>query len=265
VHRTNTAAAPASALSSQWPESESADPEFSPSVPDSGASGRGVLEGAFALLNAVRQREGAGLTTLASACGLPKTTAYRLLDQLIDLGAVERGDGRYRIGPRMFQLGHGWQPHPGLRSAARQPLRRLAAVTGMTVGLAVLHQGQTLNLSWTAGPDVPPPPVGDRHIWPWHTAAGKILVAAARPGLPLGPLPGSWPREAAVIRERGVAFDREDVLEGVCCAAVPVYARGGAQVAALSVLTDPGHRLERLADPARRAATAIGAALGHRW
>ncbi|MDC0768751.1 IclR family transcriptional regulator [Streptomyces sp. HD] len=231
--------------------------------PLSATGGRSVLEGAFALLNAVQQDGGAGVTTLASACGLPKTTAYRLLDQLVELGAVERSAGRYRIGPGMFRLGHGWQPYPGLRSVAQRPLRRLAAATGMTVALAVLHQGQTLVLDRTTVADSLRPP-DDRQTWPWYTAAGKVLVAWAQPGLPLGPLPRNWPAEAGLIRECGAAYDREEVLEGVCCAAVPVYAADGVPVAALSVLTDPDHRLERLADTARRAASAITAELGRR-
>ncbi|MHC3469349.1 IclR family transcriptional regulator [Streptomyces sp. 7R007] len=231
--------------------------------PESATAGRGVLEGAFALLNALRQAEDAGVTALASACGLPKTTAYRLLDQLVELGAVERRAGRYRIGPGMFRLGHGWQPYPGLRRTAGRPLRRLAAVTGMTVGLAVLYEGQTLVLDWTAPPDSPCPLPEGRQTWPWYTAAGKILVAWARPGLPLGPLPQTWAGQAARIRESAAAFDRQEVLAGVCCAAVPVFARDGAPVAALSVLTDPDHSLERLADTARRAASAISAGLRH--
>lgn len=78
-----------------------------------GVGGRSVLEGAFALLEAVERAVEAGPTRLASECGLPKTTAYRLLEQLADLGAVERCRGSYRVGLRMFRLGREWQPHPG--------------------------------------------------------------------------------------------------------------------------------------------------------
>ena len=261
MHRSNTATATASAPARIGPLSSGPLPGADGAL--SAAAGRSVLEGAFALLNALRQEEGAGVTVLASTCGLPKTTAYRLLDQLVELGAVERSAGHYRIGPGMFRLGHGWQPYPGLRSAAERPLRRLAAVTGMTVGLAVLHQGQTLILDWSATADVPPP-LPDRQTWPWYTAAGKVLTSWAQPALPLGPPPRAWPNEAGRIRESGAAYDREEVLEGVCCTAVPVYAADGVPVAALSVLTDPDHRLERLADPARRAAAAITAGLRRR-
>ncbi|WP_293996842.1 helix-turn-helix domain-containing protein [Streptomyces sp.] len=230
----------------------------------SGAAGRGVLEGAFALLYAMEQEQDAGVTALAEVCGLPKTTAYRLLDQLAELGAVERSAGRYRIGPGMFRLGQGWQPHPGLRPAARRPLRRLTAVTGATVALAVLHRGQTLLLDWTAPADAPCALPEDRPVWPWYTAAGKVLAAWTRPGQAPGPLPRAWPQEAARIRETGAAYDREEVLEGVCCAAVPVTAPNGVPVAALCLLTGPGHHLERLADTARRAASAVTAGLGRR-
>ncbi|MGI5457073.1 IclR family transcriptional regulator [Streptomyces sp. CA-249302] len=236
-------------------------------APMTGASGRGVLEGAFALLRAVERAEGARLTRLAAECGLPKTTAYRLLEQLADLGAVQRTGAGYGIGPRVYQLGRRWQPFPGLRAAAREPARRLAAATGMTVGLNVLWQGQTLVLDWTPGRAGFVGSQDGEGTWPWYTAAGKVLVAGAESGLPLGPLSSAWRREAEAIRETGAAFDREGVLAGVCCVAVPLYGAGGASrtpVAALSVLTDPSHRLERLADTARRAGTAISTALGHR-
>ncbi|MFD0384920.1 helix-turn-helix domain-containing protein [Streptomyces stramineus] len=75
--------------------------------------------GAFALLDALEEAREAGLTALAARSGLPKTTAYRLLEQLAELGAVERHGARYRPGPRLFRLGSAWQPHPALRAAAR--------------------------------------------------------------------------------------------------------------------------------------------------
>lgn len=222
-----------------------------------------MLEGAFALLGAVERAGEAGLTRLAAECGLPKTTSYRLLEQLVDLGAVERSRKGYRMGPRIFRLGQGWQPYPGLRAAARAPARRLARVTGAAVGLNVLREGQTLVLDWTPGETAAGAPGRslDGGVWPWFTAAGKVLVAAAYPRLPLGPLPGSWQREAEAIRHRGVAFDREQVAAGVCCVAVPVHGPNGTPLASLSLVTDPAHSLDRLGGVARQTARMIGAAL----
>lgn len=203
----------------------------------------------------------AGLTTLASQSGLPKTTAYRLLEQLVALGAVERCGAGYRMGPRMFLLGQGWQPHPRLWSAGREPVRRLVGATGATVGINVLRDGQTLVLAQVPGEAGSLAPPQNSMTWPWFTAAGKVLVAGARSALPLDPLPASWPREAAAIRERGAAFDREEVVAGVCCVAVPLYDAGGAPVASLSVIVDPSHHLERLAEIAQLTGRAISAGL----
>ncbi|QQM40577.1 helix-turn-helix domain-containing protein [Streptomyces liliifuscus] len=227
-----------------------------------GVGGRGVLEGAFALLEAVERATEAGLTALSSECGLPKTTAYRLLEQLVALGAVERRGTGYRMGHRMFRLGHSWQPYPGLRAAARGPARQLVRATGTTVGVAVLRSGRTMVLDWTPGEAGEAlGSLREGMTWPWFTAAGKVLVAQARPGLPLGPLPTAWRQQAATIRDRGVAFDREELAEGVCCVAVPLYGAGHVPVAALCVLTDPAHHLERLGEVARGTGHAISAAL----
>ncbi|MGW6012492.1 IclR family transcriptional regulator [Streptomyces sp. NPDC055210] len=213
------------------------------------------------LLEAVERVVEAGPTRLASECGLPKSTAYRLLEQLADLGALERRRGSYRVGPRMFSLGREWQPHPRLRSAARKPVRRLVERTGMTVGLAVLWRGETLVVEWNFGEAGCPVWLRTRTAWPWFTAAGKVLVAGAGPDPLLGPLPASWPREAAGILDRGAAFDREEVMSGVCCAAVPLLGATGTPVAALCVLTDPAHHLERLGEACRQTGRMISVGL----
>lgn len=54
------------------------------------AAGRGVLEGAFALLEELARGGETGLSRLAARAGLPKATAHRLLNQLVAVGAVQR-------------------------------------------------------------------------------------------------------------------------------------------------------------------------------
>lgn len=248
--------------SDRYPPRHAERPAGPVAGPSADAGGRSVLEGAFALLGALERAQVAGLTRLAADCGLPKTTAYRLLEQLVDLGAVERCAGGYRMGPRLFRLGQRWQPHPGLRAATWESARRLAQMTGAMVGVNVLREGQTLVLDWTASaPDAVRDQLRLDVVWPWFTAAGKVLVAGAPPRLPLGPQPAAWQREAAVIREEGVAFDREELVTGVCCVAVPLKGPGGVTVAALSVVTDAGHRLDRLADVVQRTGRTISAGL----
>ncbi|WP_234021775.1 hypothetical protein [Streptomyces sp. 351MFTsu5.1] len=114
------------------------------------------------------------MTRLAAECGLPKTTAYRLLEQLL------------------CRLRKSRQSYPGLRAAARAPARRLARLTGVTVALNVLREGQTLVLDWRLRDDVGA--IGalqDGAAFPWFTAAGKVLVAGAPPRTPKGPVPAA--------------------------------------------------------------------------
>jgi IclR family transcriptional regulator, acetate operon repressor len=221
------------------------------------SSGRSVLEGAFSLLEALKTAGDAGLTALASGSGLPKATTHRLLEQLIELGAVERTAGRYRMGPRMFQLGQAWEPHPGLLTAAREPIRRLARATGTTVGVCVLSEGRTLVVAAVPGEIDELVPMRPGRTLPLSTAAGKVLVASANPQNPLGPFPATWRREAAEIRDRGAAFDNEELISGVCCTAVPLHGSTGRTVAALCVLTDPARALRPLSHAASRVARTI--------
>ena len=55
--------------------------------------------GAFAVLDALAHADdGLGLTALARASGLAKTSTYRLAEQLVALGAVQCIEHRYYIG-----------------------------------------------------------------------------------------------------------------------------------------------------------------------
>lgn len=228
------------------------------------SGGRGVLEGAFALLEAVERAGPSRLTELAAETGLPKTTARRLLEQLVELGAVERSNGLFRMGSRMFRLGLGWQPLPGTLALARGPVRELSKATGATVGIFVLREGRTLTAGTVPGELDAVTPMRAGMTFPWTTAAGKILVAGAPDALPLDPPSRAWAREAARIRETGFALDRQEVMDGVCCVAVPLRGRGGAVVAALGALVDPDRPLPSLAASVVRTGKVISAAMQRR-
>ncbi|MFI9219531.1 helix-turn-helix domain-containing protein [Streptomyces werraensis] len=204
--------------------------------------GRGVLEGAFALLEALRQHgDEAGVTELAVACAVPKSTAHRLLEQLVALGAVERRGARYRLGAQLYRLGQAWQPHPGLRMAGRLPLHRLRAATGGSAVLAVMHEERALTVCSVPGRVEPLVPVRNGEAFSLDTALGKALRGPVR---------------------SGAVLDREDVVAGVCCAARPVRLATGAVVGAVAVMVEAGQRLEVMADRVAEAAAAVTRALG---
>jgi IclR family acetate operon transcriptional repressor len=221
-----------------------------------------VLEGSFALLEAIRNAGEAGLSQLAAESDLPKSTVHRLLEQLVALGAVERSRGRYRMGPRVFRLGQGWDPYPRLREAARHPVRHLAASTGATVGLCTLWEGQTMLIAGIPGEAGPLVPLGGGRLWLWSTAAGKLITANGHPHAPpRESLPLSWSREAKTILDRGIAFDHEEIVQGVSCVAVPLRDREGGVVASLFAATLSSQRLPYVTDHVLHAARHIDARL----
>ena len=101
------------------------------------AGGRGVLDGAFAVLGALAHAdEGLGLTALARASGLAKSSTHRVVEQLVTLGAGQCVEHRYYVGPRMFRIGQRWQPNPLLRQRAQAPAHTLSAMAS----LRILHE-----------------------------------------------------------------------------------------------------------------------------
>jgi DNA-binding IclR family transcriptional regulator len=233
-------------------------------VGESGAAGggRGVLEGAFLVLDVLAQRHEAGLSALAAASGLPKATAHRLLGQLVELGAVERQGARYRVGYRMLRVGQTWQPYPGLGEAAQGPLRALTRVTGAIAAVCVLRGGRTVLVAGAQGTDTDDPAPAPGTVLPWPTAAGKALVATSRAaGALAAGSPASWARQAEQIRASGVAVNPDESTSGVFCLATPIRDARGETIAALGVRATQASHQTRLTEALHRASAAIATAL----
>lgn len=237
-----------------------------------------VLGRALTLLSSFRADDQAlTLTELSRRSGLPKPTAHRLLKELETWGMVERtGDG-VRLGLRLFELGQLAPRQRQLREVAAPALAQLQAQSGLTVHLAVLDGADVVyveKLNPASGP-VLPSRVGGR--MPAHcTGVGKALLAYASTDA-LGwigdakfdrrtprtvTMVGLLGRELKAVRERDLAFDREECTAGVGCVAVPVRDGEGSAVAALSVSGWSSQlRVPRLTVMLRQAADAVARAL----
>ncbi|MEV4398709.1 helix-turn-helix domain-containing protein [Nonomuraea sp. NPDC049607] len=235
------------------------------------SGGRGVLHGAFAVLEELARVEEAGLTQLAVATGLPKATAHRLLCRLTDLGVVHREDGgRYRIGTRMFRWGQRWSPAQVLSTAAVRPLRRLAAA-GCSVTIAVRDGDDVIVVAGIGDPAVDEVFRMRPGIVLPAASAAEVVLAVGNPASGLRPDPGwslppghsraEWARRVGDARDRRVAFDFEAALPPLGCVAAPVRAPTGAVVAAAAVVVVGTNRLPLLADAVRETAACISANL----
>lgn len=192
----------------------------------------------------------AGVTQIAVAAGLPKSTTHRVLAELAAEGLVAHTGSRYRLGP-------GWFAVNALKTAqwvdmvdrARVPLARLFERTSATVHFGVLNGGEVLYLDKLTGRGGTAVRTRVGMQMPATcTALGKALLAHAAPGLvrdlmadalPVRSrasitMPGLLLRQLDEVRRSGVAYDVEESQAGVFCAAAPVVC-GREVVAAVSV------------------------------
>jgi DNA-binding IclR family transcriptional regulator len=224
-----------------------------------------VLDRVFRILDLLERGE-AALPQIAPALALHKSTAHRLLTILETRGFVERnGAGKYRIGPRVIELGLAALAKLDLYEVAGPHLRALADATGETAHLAILRNGEIVSLMTADGRQTlrAPGAIGDRKP-AYCTAIGKAMLAHAEPGplselLKTRSLPAFTPRtitspkrlqsDLKTTLERGYAVDNEEWELGLRCIGAPVRDSSGVVMAAVSI-SGPVFRIK----PARVAA-----------
>ncbi|NLU83478.1 helix-turn-helix domain-containing protein [Rhodococcus sp. HNM0569] len=84
------------------------------------------------------------LEDIARKSGLPRSTAFRLLTQLVDLHWLEHTSRGYRLGIRLQGVGGGADGHTELRAAASGILNEVHLRTGAVAHLTVL-EGRTVH------------------------------------------------------------------------------------------------------------------------
>ena len=104
------------------------------------------LSKALTILDAFTERDVAvSMTELAKRTGLPRSTAHRLIGELVRWGALERTSRGLSIGLRLFELGHLGAPR-SLGDVALPHLEGLQAATRKTVNLGVRDRGDIVYL-----------------------------------------------------------------------------------------------------------------------
>lgn len=228
---------------------------------DGGTAGRTIasVETAVRILEALRDRDRAGVTELATELDLPKSTVHHYLTTLAEAGYLVDDEGRYRLGLGLLTLGAKARGQERIYHLARGDVDRLAEMTGECARLVVEQDGRGITLYQATGERVDEPVTGVGDVDDLHcTAAGKAFLAELgeerRDEILSDPLAGYTPNtttdpdalrdELDAIRERGIAFDDEERYEGVRCVASAITDPSGELLGAISV-SGP---TERLAD-----------------
>src|SRR3954468_9869619 len=209
------------------PATRPADALPSRSVPGSVQS----IERAAAILQVVAGSRGTlGVTDIAEAVGLAKTTTHSLLRTLLLVGFVtqDRATGRYSLGTGLLRLGNHLDVNE-LRARASNWTDALAARSGHAVRLATLLGEEVLVVHHVFRPDDSAQVLEVGTTLPATTALGKVLLAHSHPGghRAGGRRGGGVAAELAEVRARGWATDHGTPEPGTGAFAVPVRGAGG--------------------------------------
>jgi DNA-binding IclR family transcriptional regulator len=209
----------------------------------------------LALLRALARAPGpVPAAALARDLGLPRSTAYALLAELVDAGLAVHlpEERRYGLGVSAFEIGTAYLRQEPLARLARPVLARLVETVGQSAHLAVLHGREVLYVVEERAPGRPRlvTDVGVR-LPAQLTASGLAVLAglSAAQVRALFPDPaafvdrhGAGPRTPAQLgrllaraRVTGYATEDGEVTPGLASVAAAVHDHTGRPVAGAAV------------------------------
>ena len=204
------------------------------------------------------------LERIAAALELPRSTAYHLVNAMIEQGFVAHveEDHRYCLGVAAFEVGTGYTRQAPLQRLAHRPLASLVDRTGRSAHLAVPHGRDVLYVLEERAPGRPPlvTDVGVR--LPAHlTASGRAILAT----LPDAQVRALYPDRSAFVdrhgrgprtltalrsvlgqtRRQGFASEDGEVTPGFASVAVAVLDHNGTPVAGIALTWDSREAVDR--------------------
>ena len=236
-----------------------------------------IDRGADLLVRVLESEQPVALTDLASAAGLPKSTASRLVSALERRGLVEQDGerGRLRPGPAILRVAERSMLERNIVELSRPALDALAEATGETINLAVPGPDGVEHIAQ----------VDSRHFLgagQWlgrsvgyeHSANGKVFAAFGRGPAgadqadPAGAAAAVTRRELEAVRRDGFATSIDELEQGLSAMAAPVRGARGEVIAALSIsgptLRMTATRIRELQPILISEARTLSRRLGHR-
>jgi IclR family transcriptional regulator, acetate operon repressor len=228
-----------------------------------------IDRGADLLVRVLESEEPVALTELASAAGLPKSTASRLVSALERRGLIEQDGerGRLRPGPAILRVAERSMLERSIVELSKPALDALAEATGETINLAVPGLEGVEHIAQ----------VDSRHFLgagQWlgrsvgyeHSANGKVFTAFGR-----GPASADGVAanaELQAVRRDDFATSIDELEIGLAAMAAPVRGARGEVIAALSIsgptLRMTPARIEQLNPILTSEARTLSRRLGHR-
>ncbi|HLJ34581.1 MAG TPA: IclR family transcriptional regulator C-terminal domain-containing protein [Ktedonobacteraceae bacterium] len=191
------------------------------------------------------------LSEVATAAGLARPTARRMLLTLEELGYVRTAQSGFALTPRVLELGMAYIGSTSIWDIARPHMEQLVGFTGESSSLAQLDGSDIIYVARVAVPKIITLAVTIGTRFPaLQTSLGKVLLAdlppdelervLAEPGrsgiTPLwNPEVEERDQELCEVRTRGWALTDEHLARGIRSIAAPVRGSTNHVVAALNV------------------------------
>lgn len=188
-----------------------------------------------------RNPSGVDLTGVARDTGLDRSTAYRFLKSLVDVGAIRQaGGGRYQLSWKMYEIGSSLLLSQGIDLKAIYPvLERLSSLTGQSTNMAVMDNDEVVYVAAVNSQDIVQTVfrVGGR-LPAYCTALGKAMLSHSSPGVvrryvsavEFRPCTENtiidkqrFLRDLEDARDRCYAVQNQEFVRGVHCLAAPVF------------------------------------------
>ncbi|HWM35293.1 MAG TPA: IclR family transcriptional regulator [Pseudolysinimonas sp.] len=198
----------------------------------------------------------ANATELAAAVDEPRSSMYRLLRSLADIGWVEETGARgvWRLGGELFRLSAAAINRIDERQVARPHLERLHQATEQTVYLCIRNDMRAVCIDRLEGVKVASQALKLGGSLPLHQGAAPLVLLAfgesdlweqwrrtaaseqleLRTELTLATVDDVM-RDLAKVRDQGYAISDGDVTPGIAAIGVPVFNRNSLLVASVSV------------------------------
>lgn len=194
---------------------------------------------------------GISLTELSQLIEMPKSSTYRYLVTLEELGLAQRkGGDRFCLGTKVVELAGSYLVKSDLRNESQEILNELAEKTGETIHLAVpsgtevvyiakVESKHTLVMSSHIGARIPM----------YCTALGKAILAYSDGELvrsvikqPMLQRTSSTittaealKKELELTRQRGYAIDNQENETSISCVGAPIFDYTATPIAAISI------------------------------
>jgi IclR family pca regulon transcriptional regulator len=191
------------------------------------------------------------LSDVATATGLARPTARRILLTLAELGYIRGDDGMFSLTPHTLELGMAYVLSQGLWDVAQPHMHALVKRTGQSSSLAQLDQSDIVYVARVAVPKIISLQVTVGTRFPaLQTSLGKVLLAAlppeelaavlaepSRSGVDPRWVPEPEEITATLrdVRAQGWALTDEQLALGIRSIAAPVRDGSGSVVAAMNV------------------------------